>query len=273
VHVLVVTGGHPFDRVALTAMLDTIAGEHDLELETVEHPEAQVRFHPDRLDADAVLAYDMPGIRFTGGEPPALATSPPAAYVEGLHALLDSGTGFVFWHHAIAGWPAWDEYAEIIGGRFHYQPSTLDGNAYPDSGYRFDVTHRVEVLVPEHPVCAGLPSTFEITDELYCFPALEDRLVPLLASGADFSSERFFSADRAIRGVLDTRDGWTHPRGTRLVGWAKSARNSPIVYLQSGDGPSAYASPHLRRLVANALGWTGAGAGREWVASQKGARG
>ncbi len=65
----------------------------------------------------------------------------------------------VFLHHAIAGWPAWEGYAEIVGGRFHYQPATLDGIDYPDSGYRHDVTHTVEVLDPTHPICAGIDPT------------------------------------------------------------------------------------------------------------------
>ena len=87
----------------------------------------------------------------------------------GWRSLLDAGRGLVFLHHAIAGWPAWPEYAEIVGGRFHYQPGSLGGRDWPDSGYRFHVDHTVEVLEPGHPVCAGLPARFPITDELYLF--------------------------------------------------------------------------------------------------------
>ncbi|MGV0036659.1 MAG: hypothetical protein ACNYPE_17540 [Candidatus Azotimanducaceae bacterium WSBS_2022_MAG_OTU7] len=45
--------------------------------------------------------------------------------------LLEAGKGMVFMHHA-AGWPAWEEYAEIIGGRFLYLPDTLRGSHRPD---------------------------------------------------------------------------------------------------------------------------------------------
>ena len=92
--------------------------------------------------------YDMPGITFTRADPPAEFPPPPPGYAEAFRRLLDDGKGMVFLHHAIAGWPAWDEYAEIVGGRFHYQPAELDGVAYPDSGYRHDVHHTVEVLDP-----------------------------------------------------------------------------------------------------------------------------
>src|SRR4051794_34800862 len=105
----------------------------------------------------------MPGIRFTRTDPP-LEAIPPTAEQRGVIAdLCASGTGLVFLHHAIAGWPAWEEYADLMGGGSHSAPATLHGVDYPDSGYRFDVRHTVEVLEPEHPVCAGLGSEFTLT--------------------------------------------------------------------------------------------------------------
>ena len=74
-------------------------------------------------------------------------------------ALVEAGHGFVFLHHAIAGWPAWPEYGELIGGRFLYLPADVRGERKLDSGYRHDVTHQVSVLA-EHPVTAGVPETF-----------------------------------------------------------------------------------------------------------------
>lgn len=271
--VLVVTGGHPFAREPFFEMLDAIAAAKGFTIDSAEHPDVQARICAERPPTfDAILAYDMPGIRFTGADPPAALEAPSQEYVQGIHALCDAGVGFVFLHHALAGWPAWEEYAHLVGGRFHYQPARLAGVEYPDSGYQLDVRHQVEVLEPEHPVCAGLPRTFQITDELYCFPVLEDRVLPLLASDADFSSEHFSSADRAIRGEPDARRGWRHPRGSSLIGWATHARNSAIVALQPGDGPGAYANPHLRALVGNALTWVGGAEGRAWAAGTGGDR-
>ena len=39
------------------------------------------------------------------------------------------------------------------------------------------------------------------------------------------------------------------------------AINSRLVYLQPGDGPSAYDNPDYRRLVENALRWVATPAG------------
>jgi type 1 glutamine amidotransferase len=54
-----------------------------------------------------------------------------------------------------------------------------------------------------------------------------------------------------------------HPNGDALphadlLGWARMVGNSPTVYLQPGDGPSTYADPHYRRLLANAINWVAA---------------
>ncbi len=251
--VALVTKGHPFDASAFFEVFDSMAG---VVWTHVEHPEALQLVRPERAaDFDVFVMYDMPGITFTGGEPPVEFVAPPDGYPEQFRALLDAGKGMVFLHHAIAGWPAWEEYAHVIGGRFHYRPATLAGVDHPDSGYRHDVAHTVEVLDPGHPICAGIDPTFTITDELYLYPVLVDDVHPLMRSAHDFVDTNFFSADRAIRGHRDDRTGWHHPPGSDLVAWTKTVGASPIAYVQFGDGPATHADPNYRRIVANAIHW------------------
>ena len=263
-HVLVVTKGHPFDADAFFAVFDA---NDDITWTHAEHPEALDLFDPSAMAGyDALVFYDMPGIRFTRADPPTEFTSPPPKYQRNLLALLEQGKGMVFLHHAIAGWPAWDGYADIIGGRFHYQPAELRGVSYPDSGYRFDVTHEVEVLDPTHPICAGLDASFTITDELYLFPVFENAVVPLLRTRFEMSDPtQFYSADLAIRGDRNANHGWTHPAGSQLVGWVKHAGRSPIAYLQFGDGPITYADPNYRRVLANAINWVASDDAHAWA--------
>ena len=251
--VAVVTKGHPFDAESFFAVFDSIEG---IEWTHVEHPDALTLVQPARAAAfDVFVMYDMPGITFTKSDPPALFASPPDGYVDAFRALLDRGKGMVFLHHAIAGWPAWEEYAHIVGGRFHYQPATLAGVDYPDSGYRHDVTHTIEVLDPAHPICAGVAPTFTITDEVYLFPAFEHDVTPLMRSTHEFVDDNFYSADRAIRGSRNDRTGWHHPPGSSLVAWTRTVGASPIAYLQFGDGPTTYADANYRRILANAIQW------------------
>ncbi len=248
---LVVTKGHPFEREPFFRAFERWP---DIRLTGVEHPAALCFFDPAlAADWDAFVLYDMPGIAFqpTGG---ARFLDPPETLRRNLPALIEQGHGFVFLHHAIAGWPTWPEYADLIGGRFLYAPGTLRGRQLPDSGYQLGVRHRVSVAA-DHPVTRGLEAGFEIEDELYLCPIFEDEVTPLLRSDACFDDQAFFSADAAIHGRMLSRDGWSHPAGSNLVGWTKRVGRSTIVYLALGDGPSAYAHPAFRTLVGNAIRW------------------
>lgn len=254
IDVLVVTGGHPFEADPFFAVFDALDG---ITWTAASTP---------RTGHDVVVFYDMPGLNFTGGDPPVRFPAPPDEIVTTFDDLRRNGTGLVFLHHAIASWPSVEWFADMVGGRFHYQPAEWRGVSFPDSGYVFDVTHRVEVIDPSHPVCAGLGTGFEVTDELYCFPVAEDEVIPLMRT--DFAvddARNFFSADLAIRGRRNDNRGWSHPAGSPLVAWARAAGASPLVYLQFGDGPVTYADPSFRRALHNAIVWTASDEARQWV--------
>ena len=244
VEVQVVTGGHPFEPEPFFDVFDHLG---DISWRAGDAP---------AVGADVVVFYDMPGIRFTRADPPLELVEPSDAQRQVFADLCARGTGLVFMHHAVAGWPAWPGYAELVGGRFHYAPARLRDTDYPDSGYRFDVTHTIEVLEPDHPVCAGLDDRFTLTDELYCFPVFETDVTPLMRTTFDTTDvSRFSSADLAIRGRRDSNDGWSHPPGSALVAWCKQVDASRVVYLQFGDGPQTYADPSFRLVLGNAIQW------------------
>ena len=132
-NVLLVTKGHPFERNEFFSLFDAL----DINWTHVEHPAARVFFSPElAADYDAFVMYDMPGIRFRRGGPD--YETPTESYKKNLLSLLESGKGMVFLHHAIAGWPAWEEYGEILGGRFFYLPGEVRDENVPDSGYHGD---------------------------------------------------------------------------------------------------------------------------------------
>ena len=261
---LVTARGHPYERDAFVGLFEGLDG---FAWSLVEQPAAQYLFEPSlRERFDACLCYDMPGVDFTSPEAPA-PVAPDASFKQGFLDLLEAGMGMVFLHHSIAAWPAWEEYAEIVGGRFHYRPAELRGRDWPDSGYRHKVAHEITVLA-EHPVTEGLPDHFGMTDELYLCPVFEDAVTPLLASDYRFTDENFYSAALAVAGEMYSREGWQHPPGCSLVGWVKHYRASPIVYIQGGDDPEAYANPHFQRLVHNAVRWVSSEQAHRWARSQ-----
>ena len=263
---LVVTKGHPFEREPFFTMWD----ELPVDWTHVEQPAAQALFEPRcAADYDAFVLYDMPGIEFRRGEPPTF-TPPPARFVLQLNELLDAGTGLVVLHHAAAAWPAWEGWAHIVGARFHYQPGRLGDVDWPDSGYVMDARHRVHVTT-DHPVTAGVaelaPDGFELHDELYLWPVLEDEVVPLLRSDATFTADHFRAAGEAIGAPSTAPGAWTHPDGSDLVGWAKRAGRSPLVYLQFGHGPATWNHVAFRRLLVDAVNWVGSEAAQQWAAA------
>lgn len=259
-NVLVVTRGHPFDRNGFFSVFEANSA---IEWSHAEHPAAQLLFDPEHAARyDCFVLYDMPGITFRSGEPPAFF-DPPAPHVANVHALLEAGQPLVILHHACAAWPTWPEWAEIVGSHFLYQPGESRGRPMPDSGYVLDVTHTVSP-VADHPITAGV-EPFELTDELYLAPVFEDDVTPLFVSNHEFVDANFYSADLAVRGRLDDREGWSHPAGSNLVGWVKRAGNSPVVYLQFGDGPSAYKHSSYRQVLANAIDWACSAEAAAWA--------
>ncbi len=261
-NVLVAAKGHPYLRDPFMAMFDTLPG---IACTLVEQPAVQRLMTPKGMAGfDALVLYDMPGLDFAAPQRPGYVEPDPDVKA-GLLALLEAGKGVVALHHAIAGWPAWPEYAELLGGRFLYRPGSLRGADRPDSGYRHDVTHQATVLDPAHPVAAGVPAGFALTDELYLSEVFEDLVTPLLASDAAFTRDGFYSAALAVNGKMYSNDGWAHPDGSKLIGWTKRARNSPLVYLQPGDGPPTYENPHYRRLVENAIRWVASAEALAWA--------
>jgi len=259
-NVLVVTRGHPFDRNSFFQVFEANAA---IEWSHVEHPAAQTMLTPEALEPfDCLVLYDMPGIEFNAGAPPDFF-DPPPDYVDGLRRLLAQGKPLVILHHACAAWPTWPEWSEIVGSHFLYQPGQSRGVDMPDSGYALEVTHTV-TPVPGHPITDGL-EPFALTDELYLAPVFEDSVTPLFTSDFDFVAQNFASASLALKGRLNERGDWTHPPGSNLVGWVKTAENSPVVYLQFGDGPSTYADDNYRNVLARAIGWACSREAAEWA--------
>jgi len=261
-NVLVVTRGHPFARDPFYDIFDSI---EEIQYSTVEHPAAQFMFTPDMAkNFDCYVQYDMPGIQFGADE---MYYDPPEFYKEGVRAMGEAGCPLVIMHHTAAAWPTWPEWAEICGGHFLYTPGKSRGVDKPDSGYNIDVPYTVSPAM-DHPITAGI-EPFEIIDEVYLSEVFEDSVTPLFTSSWDFSKDKFYSAANAVlRGELNSNEGWEHENGSNYVGWIKTYKNSPVVYLQFGDGPATYKNPIFRRILAQAIKWACSDEAKTWAAEQ-----
>ncbi len=249
---LAVTGGHSFDREAFGAFLDALGDSLTAEVTWVEQPEALQWLTPERLDGyDASLHYDMPGARPT-------ATQPPPELADGIARLTAAGHGFVVMHHAIASWPGWAPWSELVGGQYLYRPGTVRGQDWPDSGYMADVPQHLTALDPEHPVLAGLADGLDVVDEPYLCPVFEADVHPLLRTDAPRRDVDHHSTVAAVAEgveVPSSNGDWTHPDGSSLAAWTRINDRSRLVYIQPGDKGRTLGEPRYRRLVSNALGW------------------
>jgi type 1 glutamine amidotransferase len=250
-NVLVSVKGHPYPRDAFSTMLDSM---DNMACTIVEQPASQAFMTPTMAAPyDALVFYDMPGVDFST-QPPTLV-APPAELQEGFLQLLEAGMGMVFLHHALAAWPLWEAFGDILGGRFFYNPQVCKGLPVLDSGYRHEVDYKVTVVDTSHPVTQGLPANFALQDELYLCEIFEADIHPLLSCDYGFESGNFYSAQHAVTGRMYCNDHWPHPSGSPLLGWTRQIGDARIVYLQPGDTARTMEDSHYRQLLENAVHW------------------
>lgn len=181
-NVLIVTGGHNFDRESFFQMFDSFEGVSYKEL---KHPEANLQLGAiDPKTFDAVVFYDMP-------------KTISEAEKESYYKLLKSGKGLVFLHHSQCSYQQWDEYKTIVGGKYHEEKNTPQ-----TSTYQHDVTFTVKIADKKHPATKGI-ADFKILDEVYGNTEVLPDVTPLLTTDHPQSSKII---------------GWTHTKeNSRIV--------------------------------------------------------
>ena len=249
-----IVGGHPYDENAFDEMLKSLDG---IESDICEWPEASSLFTAQGIqefhrEGRILALYDLPGIQFNRGSEPNLI-DPSSDIVQAWEHIVALGVPILAMHHAIASWPTWPFFAELLKGRFHYVPAQLRGLEYTDSGWANPVRQMFDVVLPEHPICNGLPEHFELTDETYLCPVFEKEVTALITTRASRETTEFSSAYAAIRRA--NQGNWQHKPESHLVAWTHQYEKSTVVYLQPGDGPLAFGNIHYRKLIGNALNW------------------
>lgn len=147
VKILIITGGHDFEREPFFNMFAQMDG---IEFTSVEHPAANTIYATESLaNYDVLVYYDMNQD---------ITDEQKAAFLN----MVKNGKGLVFLHHSLASYQNWDEFFKIQGGRYNLAPE----DASKKSTYKHDVEMQIEVLDPNHPVTKGV-SDFTILDEAY----------------------------------------------------------------------------------------------------------
>lgn len=165
--VLVVTGGHGFDKPAFFKMFQDNA---EITFTAAEHAKssATVYEREDLARYDVVVLYDMMK-HITEKQKPALL------------AQLERGAGLVVLHHALVSYPDWPEYERIIGGRYTEPNPAKPGTVTEQVGWQHDVEVPVVIVDRDHPVTKGLKD-FVIHDEIYWGYRVLPEVTPLITT-------------------------------------------------------------------------------------------
>jgi uncharacterized protein len=209
--ILVVTGGHGYDTTAFEKMFTQ---NDNLNVDMLGQPEANEAMENDRFkEYDAVVFYDMWQD---------ITEDQKEAFVN----LTQQGTGLVFLHHSLVSYQEWDEFENIIGGRY-LQKGYVDDPALA-SDFKHDIKMKVSVLDPDHPITKNM-NDFTILDEGY--------------------------SNLKVRSFVNTLLTTDHPQCADKVAWTNKYNNSRIVYLLFGHDHKAYQDKNFRRLLSNAIEW------------------
>jgi len=210
---LIITGGHGFQEEPFFEMFDSF---EDFSYDAVVFPEAFGKLTPEAAEPyDALVFYDMWQD---------INEAQKSAFIE----LTQEGKGLVILHHALLSYQGWDEYADIVGGRFYTQPRTRNGVEMPTGTVEHGIQLKVHIADKNHPVTQGVED-FEIVDETY---------------------NRFWVSDD-VHVLLTTE----HPSSGPIIGWAHQYENSKVVHIELGHDELAYKNPGYRKLVCNAIQW------------------
>ena len=142
-----------------------------------------------------------------------------------LRTFAESGKGVLVLHHAICSHNDWDWYRDLVGAR--YQVEAQPGR--PASTYKHDETIPIAVATA-HPVIRGV-ALVEIYDETY--------------------KGMWFSPNVSV--LLTT----THPLADPPLAWISPYDKSRVIVIQPGHGREAHLNPEYRKLVRNAILWSG----------------
>jgi|GEM_PF-1691095 len=136
---------------------------------------------------------------------------------------LDAGKGVVAMHSSIANWDDWPEFGDLVGAVWSWSKENGSKHSSPDSVFTIE-------LLDSHPLLEGVPSTFEVTDEMYYDLAM--------AQG-----------NHVIARTTGAFGG--HP-----MVWHRRSGNSKVAAIMIGHDVRACSHPQYVQLFKNACAYT-----------------
>ena len=209
--VLVVRGGHAYDTPAFEDMCRNLPGlKCDLVL--TAHFE-QMKANDINANYDALLFLNQ-NKKYT------TTKWNRKRYMD----LAQLGTGMVFLQFTLSSEPEWDEYHDLVGGKWYLKK--FEENEELHSTYFTDMTVRVKVVHPDHPTTKGLDD-FELTDAFYGNIFISPEVTPLLEC--------------------------EHPDIAKTIAWTHQYKKSKVVYMMPGFTEKAYTNDSYQKFLSSAI--------------------
>ncbi len=142
--------------------------------------------------------------------------------------LTRLGIGMVFLHFTLSSQPEWDEYHDLVGGKWFLKNYTEDKKLH--STYFTEMTRDIVVLDTDHPVTKNIED-FTLTDAFYGNIYIAPDVHPLL--------------------------GTNHPDVSQTIAWTHQYNTSKVVYIMPGFTKDSYQNISYQKLIANALKYVG----------------
>jgi uncharacterized protein len=197
IRVLVITGGHNYDKPSFNEMLGSLGKQ--ITYEVVEFPDAFDQFLPENRGKYDVLVFYHMWQKITPEQEKTFAD------------CIREGKPLVVLHHSICAFDDWPEYWKIAGGKYFHKPTVVDGKEYAACSYIHDLHFRVNVSGKKHPVTKRVKD-FDIFDETYKGYYVAPDVVPFLTTTEPSSTP-----------VI----GWVHQYGKARVATLQSGHDTP----------------------------------------------
>ncbi|MCP4312091.1 MAG: hypothetical protein GY790_12570 [Bacteroidetes bacterium] len=236
--VLVVTGTHEYNRVAFNTMMEGFHGM-DCTIKEMEETPGSLFAQVEGFPYDAIVLYNF-------------RQELNIEHQENFKELLRRGVGLTVIHHALAGFPGWVEYEDIIGATYVLQEQSRGEKHYPRPTWKHGVEMDIKVEDAEHPVCRGI-TDFRILDETYKSWVYHDGNHLLLSTDNELSNFQ--------------------------IAWTRSWSGARVFCIQLGHDEYTFEDKNYTELLRQGIQWTKGSSDKHkglidvWDAEQVHARG
>ena len=206
--ILLVVGGHSYDRKNLHAML---ADFPNTTFDEITIPDQQDILKPGLSEKyDVLVFHDQSFFELTQEQK------------DNLEKLFgDEGVPTVMLHHALISHPEFPFFRELYGAQYITKDTEIGGRTYKASSYLRPTSVNIYIVSREHPITEGV-GDFTLVDEVF--------------------KNVYFNPHIDVLARTD------HPESDQPTLWLWNYKKTPVLGMIQGDAGGAFNNPNYRKL-------------------------